>query len=1282
MIRVSPLKVENTVRGGGQWRILFSLLFLAAGTVPAAGQNAEIRPATPAFFVAGASNHPAGWPGDGAPVVASLRTSRGSVLFSPDGAFIGIPASRERTLTPAGGRGTGAREGDDYFPAARAARENTGNPLMVVLSSGFSARRNKAGGSTPVRLAGETGGRINILTGNPDEWRTGLPAYRELIYEDVWPNVDVTFEARGAGLVQRLDIPPGTDLAELILETGADELITGPDGGLTARLEGAELRLAAPRAFTGPAGSRTAIPAGYRILPDGRYGLRMQTAGLQSALTVEIPLSWNTLVGGEGTGDDVSAGVATDSAGFVYIAGGTSSGNFPTSAGVYDTTHNGGKDIFVTKLSPGGSSLIYSTLIGGATDDAATALALDGSGHVYITGETSSTNFPATAGALDTTYNGILDTFVIKLNPAGSSLIYSTILGGAGEDFTKCIQLDGAGNAYLAGFTSSTDFPVTAGAYDTTPNGQYDVYAAKLNATGTALIYSTFIGGTDFDRAYGLGLDGSLNAYVAGYTYSADYPATAGAFDTTHNGKKDAILSKLNSTGTELIFSTFLGGNEGEQALCCTVDGSGNAYVAGLTPSANFPVTAGAFDTTYGGAGFLHKWGDAYVTKFNSTGSALLYSTYLGGSGDDVALGIDLDSQGNACVTGTTFSSQFPATAGAYDTSYNGGGWLGGDIFVSRLNGTGTALDYSTFLGGKSDDGAIGIWVDPADNIYVTGGTMSIDFPTTPGAYDRYYGQGYDLFVARFGAATPLHDPVVQNLRIVPAGAFNQGSPDGEAGRGPDETVFGHTIGHRLAVMATEVTRQMWADLKAVQTTLPDDPSSTTFSPGMNHPVQRVTWPMAVLFANLLSQQQGLTRCYYKDAACLTPVTAANYSTGTIYCSWTANGYRLPAEGEWEYACRAGATTPFTCNEPAYSATTATSCTAGELAALESFAIFCANSSNIAVAAGSKSANGWDLHEMHGNVMEWCWDWYGNYPAGPAADYTGPASGTSRVIRGGAFDSQPKLCRSAARAAAGFDWLSGAVGFRLVRNLDAPAARNFTVGGLVGVGRQNPERALQLVGNNAVFRMDRTMDASAFLMVRTDGTGGLLKGFLAGTESVGANLGQFVFKDTGTSVDDGTGTSRLTIENDGTATFTGDVKAKSLITTSTARQKEGIVPLTGAAERLGLLQGVRFYWKAEARPAETPAPAEPDSAAANEDRNPPANAAAPRPAEIGLIAEAVASVIPEAVRTGAAGGPGVDYHKLLAVVLETMKTQQAKLDEIARLRDTLRLQLCNPPEKK
>lgn len=362
-------------------------------------------------------------------------------------------------------------------------------------------------------------------------------------------------------------------------------------------------------------------------------------------------LLYSTFLGGSSSAS--LQGIAVDDSGNVFVTGDTGGGTipFPTTPGAFDTTHNGAPDAFISKLSADGSTLLYSTFLGGSGFEYVRDILVDDSGNAIVSGGTGegSIPFPTTPGAFSTIHNGEFDAFVSKLSADGSTLLYSTLLGGSDRDRAHAIAVDGAGNVLVTGYTNfssyyppTTPFPTTPGAFDTTYNGALDAFVSKLSADGSTLLYSTFLGGSSSDQAWGIAVDGDDNAYVAGTAfrgYPISFPTTPGAFDT-NNFNKEAFVSKLSADGSTLLYSTFLGG---VSALAIAVDRRGNAVVTG-EPSLDFPTTPGAFDTTHNGAS------NVFVSRLNADGSSLLYSTFLGGNGGEEVSAIALDGSGNPIV--------------------------------------------------------------------------------------------------------------------------------------------------------------------------------------------------------------------------------------------------------------------------------------------------------------------------------------------------------------------------------------------------------------------------------------------------------------------------------------------------------------------------------------------------------------------------------------------------------------------------------------------------------
>jgi hypothetical protein len=390
-------------------------------------------------------------------------------------------------------------------------------------------------------------------------------------------------------------------------------------------------------------------------------------------------------------------------------------------------------------------SLTWSSYLGGTNADAAQSIAVDGSGAVYLAGYTHSSNFPTTIGAYDPGHNAYVDAFISKLSADGTSLVYSTFLGGSAEDYCYALAVDGTGAAYLTGKTDSNNFPTSVGAFDASYNGTFDAFVSKLSADGSSLEYSTYLGSSSVDAGYAIAVDAFGSACLTGFTVSVQispFPTTAGAYDPSQNGADEAFVSKLSADGSSLVYSTFLGGGSWEGGYGLALDGAGAAYVTGFTYSSDFPL-ANAFDPSHNGGPY-----DAFASKLSADGSSLVYSSFLGGTSWDVGLGIVVDGSGAAYVAGRTGSTNFP-TFSAYDVSLGGSS----DVFVSKLSVDGSSLVYSTYLGGSDGEEGPDIEVNGLGAVCVAGSTDSTDFPVTAGAYDASSNGAADFFVSRLSAS-------------------------------------------------------------------------------------------------------------------------------------------------------------------------------------------------------------------------------------------------------------------------------------------------------------------------------------------------------------------------------------------------------------------------------------------------------------------------------------------------------------------------------------------------
>ena len=441
-------------------------------------------------------------------------------------------------------------------------------------------------------------------------------------------------------------------------------------------------------------------------------------------------LVYSTYLGG--SGEDIASAIALDAAGNAYITGYTSSNDYAT-VGPIQATSRGGLEVFVTKIFADASSIAFNTYFGGNGSDTGNGIAVDTGGNCYVTGATTSTNFP-TRNPIQGNNRGGLEVFVAKFNALGTNIIYSTYLGGQFGDVGRGIAVDSAGNAWITGGTFSDNFPVQS-AFQPTNRGLGDAFVARLNAAGTGLTYSSFLGGSNTDEAADVAVDTAGNAYVVGNTASTDFN-TRNPLQANNRGQQDVFVTKVTPEGSNLVFSTYLGGQRADLGNSIAIDSSNNVYITGSTASNNFP-TQSPLQGTYGGADV-----DAFVTKINSAGTALTYSTFLGGSLNEVGNAIAVDALGNAYVTGVTASPNFPLRNPIQSDNRGGN-----EAFISKLNQQGTAFVYSTYLGGSASDQGSGIAVDSSGTAYVTGATASpnfnIQFPLVA------YGGGTDVFVAK-----------------------------------------------------------------------------------------------------------------------------------------------------------------------------------------------------------------------------------------------------------------------------------------------------------------------------------------------------------------------------------------------------------------------------------------------------------------------------------------------------------------------------------------------------
>ena len=601
-------------------------------------------------------------------------------------------------------------------------------------------RMKLAGAGQPRQASGleKLPGISNYFIGNdPAKWRTDVPHYARIQYEGVYPGIDLVWYGNQRQLEYDFVVAPGADAEQIqVAYEGVESLKVEAGGELVLRTALGELRQQQPRVYQEIDGKRVEVGARYALAARNRVSFELAQYDRKRELRIDpVVLGYSTYLGG--SGDDAGSGIALDAAGSAYVTGITASTNFPTQLPYKNTFQGGLYDVVVTKLTPAGNGLIYSTYLGGSGYDQGLGIAVDARGSAYVTGITESIDFP-TLSAYQVDNRGGYDAFVTKLLPAGNGLVYSTFLGGSSNDYGRGIAVDAAGAAYVTGYTFSTDFP-TQSQYENYA-GADDAFVTKLSPDGTKLSYSTYLGGSGHDEGYAIAVDAAGAAYVTGITDSTNFP-TLSAYQPTNPGAESAFVTKLSAAGG-LSYSTYLGGSGDDEGNGIAVDSAGAAYVTGNTNSPNFP-TQLAYQATIKGSQ------NAFVTKLTPAGSALSYSTYLGGSGDDGGNGIAVDSAGAAYVTGFALSADFP-TQLAYQPHLQGGV----DAFVTKLTPAGSALSYSTYLGGSGDEESNAIAVDGAGAAYVTGFTLSADFPTLS-AYQPHPQGGTDAFVAKLLSGYP-----------------------------------------------------------------------------------------------------------------------------------------------------------------------------------------------------------------------------------------------------------------------------------------------------------------------------------------------------------------------------------------------------------------------------------------------------------------------------------------------------------------------------------------------
>jgi Beta-propeller repeat len=624
------------------------------------------------------------------------------------------------------------------------------------------------GAANPPSVVGEDPqpGRVNYFFGNnPARWRRNVPTYGAVRYKNVYPGIDLLYYGSHRQLEYDFEIHAGADPQAIEFEIqGASQIELDSAQNLILKVGNDRLTFAAPVIYQVVHSQRVPVDGGYVLKHGTHVGFRVVSYDSSRPLVIDPVLIYSTYLGGSGT--DNPQGIAVDSLGNAYVAGFTDSVDFPLA--VPGSLANGSPHVFVAKLDAAGSNLIFADYIGGSSQDYGYAIALDASNNVWLTGSTSSGDFPV-VNPYQGSFPGTFNAFLTKLSSDGSSLLYSTYLGGNGADVPVGVALDATQDIIVGGYTSSTNFPVANAYQPTAPANQGGMYGnygflTKFAPNGSSLIFSTYLGGSSnapsncggtpcwpspTNNVNGIALDGAGNIYAGGYTNTYDFPVTSGTFQMTNTTSQNALvgfLSKFSGSGS-LLYSTYFY----ETSVPFTtinavaVDSSGSAFVTGQAVSnTTFPLTTTSIcdPAVYG---FACSYG--FVTKFDPTGSSLAYSTFLGPNNSAISRSIVLDANDDAYILSGSASSSY-TTVNAIE-SYAGGN----EILLVELDPTGTSQLWATYLGGSLDEYPAGIAADANNNIYIVGSTDSTDLPVTPGASQKNDAGNTDAFLMKIGPA-------------------------------------------------------------------------------------------------------------------------------------------------------------------------------------------------------------------------------------------------------------------------------------------------------------------------------------------------------------------------------------------------------------------------------------------------------------------------------------------------------------------------------------------------
>ncbi|MCP4584259.1 MAG: hypothetical protein GY839_21815 [candidate division Zixibacteria bacterium] len=576
--------------------------------------------------------------------------------------------------------------------------------------------------------------RHNYFIGNDrSKWRSNVSCYQSILYRDIYPGIDLRYIADDKGLKYEFIVQPGIDPSQIIIEyEGISELSIGETGELLISTAFGNLIEKAPYVYQVINGEYIEVSSNYHLLDNSSFTIAVsENYRTAHQLIIDPYVQWSSYLGG--INREYCNDVTLDSDENIFIIGHSTSLDYPLSTPYQDTL--AGLNIVITKLSSNGTNILYSTFLGGSGWDDGYVIKLDDDDNIYFGGKSSSPDFP-TVNAYDSTYGDDHDVVVGKLSADGSELLFSTYLGDSGDEFAKDIAIDSSGKVYLTGSTKSENFPMV-NAFDSTYGGNYvyDAFAAIFSNTGSELHYSTFIGSSydDYGKAIEINEQGQI--YIGGFTRSRYFPIYD-AYDDSYNGMGDAFLIQFSENFGSLLFSSFFGGENGDDIDEIKIDNDGYVYIGGYTGSDEFPIVNAYQDDR------RYSSNCAFLAKWNTTLDTLVYSTYFGTS--SCIYDITFDSDNNIYLAGRTYSSIFP-TVNPIDRTRNGGY----DVFISTLNRVGDSLLFSTYFGGSDDESLPDIAVNSSNEIIVTGTTRSDDFPAYSPSLDTTFDGYSDMFIVK-----------------------------------------------------------------------------------------------------------------------------------------------------------------------------------------------------------------------------------------------------------------------------------------------------------------------------------------------------------------------------------------------------------------------------------------------------------------------------------------------------------------------------------------------------